>query len=178
MATQALQERTGAITFKGEPKTLVGPELRTGGPLPGFTLSGSDLKPVTPGALTEKGVALLIVVPSLDTGVCSLESKTFNDRIGELPEGVTAYVVSRDLPFAMGRWANDQGGVKLQMLSDYRDHSFGRATGLEIKELGLLARAVIVVGRDGRVSYLQLVHEVTEQPSYDDAIAAARAAAS
>lgn len=180
MATEAVQERAGAVTFKGEPKTLVGPELREGQPLPAFTVTSGDLKPVTPQTLTAGGTraAMLIVVPSLDTGVCSLESKTFNGRIGELPEGVTAYVVSRDLPFAMGRWAKEQGDVKLQMLSDYRDHSFGRATGLEIKELGLLARAVIVVGRDGRVRYVQLVRETTQEPNYDEAIAAARAAAS
>ncbi len=178
MATQALEERAGAITFKGEPKTLVGRALREGDALPQFTLVGADLQPVSPRALTAKGAAMLVVVPSLDTGVCSLESKTFNARIGELPAGVTAYVVSRDLPFAMARWAKEQGDMKLQMLSDYLDHSFGRATGLEIKELGLLARAVIVVGKDGRVRSVQLVHEVAQEPNYDDAIAAARAAAS
>lgn len=180
MATQALQERTGAVTFKGESKTLVGPELRVGEPLPQFTLVGADLQPVTPQKVTGGGTraALLIVVPSLDTGVCSLESKTFNARFGELPEGVAAYVVSRDLPFAMARWAKEQGDVKLQMLSDYLDHSFGRATGLEIKELGLLARAIVAVGKDGRVRYVQLVREVAQEPNYDEAIAAARDAAS
>jgi thiol peroxidase len=177
MTTQVVTERPGAVTFKGEPKTLVGPELRAGDPLPQFTLVGADLQPVTPQRLTEgKRAALLIVVPSLDTGVCSLESKTFNARVGELPEGVTAYVVSRDLPFAQARWAKEQGDVRLQMLSDYLDHSFGRATGLEIKELGLLARAVIVAGSDGRVRYVQLVREVAQEPNYDEAIAAARSA--
>ncbi|HUY40197.1 MAG TPA: thiol peroxidase [Candidatus Dormibacteraeota bacterium] len=177
MTTHVVTERPGAVTFKGEPKTLVGPELRVGDPLPQFTLVGADLQPVTPQRLSEgKRAALLIVVPSLDTGVCSLESKTFNARVGELPEGVTAYVVSRDLPFAQARWAKEQGDVRLQMLSDYLDHSFGRATGLEIKELGLLARAVIVVGSEGRVRYVQLVREVAQEPNYDEAIAAARSA--
>lgn len=180
MATELLQERLGAVTFKGTPKTLVGPELRVGDPLSTFTLHGSDLSAWTPQALTDGGkrAALLIVVPSLDTQVCSLESNKFNARLGELPEGVWAYVVSRDLPFAMKRWKHAQDGVSLlQMLSDYKDHSFGRNTGLEIKELGLLARAVIVVGKDGRVKYYQLVKEVTEEPNYDAAIAAARSAA-
>ncbi len=177
MTAHVLTERSGAVTFKGEPKTLVGSELRGGDPLPQFTLVGTDLQPVTSQRLTgEKHAALLIVVPSLDTGVCSLESKTFNARIGELPEGVSAFVVSRDLPFAQARWAKEQGDVRLQMLSDYLDHSFGRATGLEIKELGLLARAVIVVGSDGRVRYVQLVREVAHEPNYDEAIAAARSA--
>jgi thiol peroxidase len=180
MATQLLQERAGAVTFKGSPKTLVGPELRVGDPLPDFTLSAGDLQAVTPQTLTGGGkrAALLIVVPSLDTSVCSLESKKFDARVGELPEGVWAYVVSRDLPFAMQRWKHAQEGVKvLQMLSDYKDHSFGRATGLEIKELGLLARAVLVIGKDGGVRYVQLVREVTDEPNYDEAIAAARSAA-
>ncbi|MGH7736312.1 MAG: thiol peroxidase [Candidatus Tyrphobacter sp.] len=177
MATQALSERTGAITFKGEAKTLVGSELRVGDALPEFTLVGGDLSPVTPKTLAQRGAGLLIVVPSLDTGVCSLEAKTFDGRLGELPAGVTAYVVSRDLPFAQGRWGKEHG-AKLTMLSDYLNHSFGRATGLEIKELGLLARALVVFGGDGRVTYVQLVREVTQEPNYDEAIAAARDAAS
>jgi thioredoxin-dependent peroxiredoxin len=180
VTTQALQERSGAIAFKGELKTLVGPELRAGDALPEFTLVDADLRHVTPRQLTDGGAraAMLIVVPSLDTGVCSLESKTFNARLGELPEGVTAYVVSRDMIFAMKRWAQEQGDVRLVMLSDAFDHSFGRATGLEIKELGFLARAVVVLGKNGRVSYVQLVPEVTQEPNYDEALAAARSAAS
>jgi len=180
MTTQALQERTGAIAFKGEAKTLVGPELRAGDALPEFTLVDVDGKHVTPRQLTDGGsrAALLIVVPSLDTSVCSLESKTFNGRLGELPDGVAAYVVSRDMRFAMKRWAEAQGDVRLVMLSDAFDHSFGRATGLEIKEFGFLARAVLVVGKDGRIAYLQLVPEVTQEPNYDEALAAARSAAS
>ncbi len=177
MATQLLQERPGAVTFKGSPKTLVGPELHVGDPLPEFTLVGTKLDEHTPRTLTDNGkrAALLIVVPSLDTSVCSLESNKFNARLEEVPEGVWAYVVSRDLPFAMQRWKHAQEGVKLlQMLSDYKDHSFGRSTGLEIKELGLLARAVLVVGRDGRVRYEELVTEVASEPNYDEAIAAAR----
>ncbi len=178
MVTGELKERAGAVTFKGEPKTLVGPELHVGDALPSFRLSAADLSTVTPETLTDGGkrAALLIVVPSLDTSVCSLESQTFNARIGELPAGVVAFVVSRDLPFAMGRWAKEQGDVKLQMLSDYRDHSFGRNMGLEIEELGLLARAVIVVGKDGRIRYFQLVKEVASEPNYDEAIAAAKSA--
>lgn len=174
----AMHERAGAVTFKGEPKTLVGPELRVGDALPEFTLVAGDLSHVTPTTLTDGGkrAALLIVVPSLDTSVCALESKTFNSRIGELPIGITAYVVSRDLPFAMARWAKEQGDIRLQMLSDYKHHSFGRSTGLEIKELGLLARAILVIGKDGRVAYKQLVPEVAQEPNYDEALAAAKKA--
>lgn len=180
MTTQALQERAGAVTFKGEQKTLVGQELRVGDSLPEFTLVDGDGRHVTPRQLTDGGsrAALLIIVPSLDTGVCSTESKTFNARIGELPDGVAAYVISRDMRFAQKRWAEAQGDVRLAMLSDAFNHSFGKATGLEIKELGFLARTVVVVGRDGRIAYMQLVPEVTQEPNYDEAIAAARNAAS
>lgn len=176
MTTQ-VHERHGAVTFKGEKKTLVGPELRAGDPLPDFTVAAADLRPVTPRDITAGGTraALLIVVPSLDTGVCALESKTFGARLNELPEGIAAYVVSRDMPFAQKRWKEAEGS-KLEMLSDYKDHSFGRSTGLEIKELGFLARAVIVVGGDNVVRYLQLVPEVAQEPNYDEAIAAARGA--
>jgi thiol peroxidase len=178
LTTQVLQEHPGAVTFRGEAKTLVGPELHVGDQLPAFTVFDASLKPVTPLTLTNGGKegALLIIVPSLDTNVCSLESKTFNGRIGELG-GLSVYVVSRDLPFAQTRWAKEQGDMKLMMLSDYYDHSFGRNTGLEIKELGLLARAILVIGGDGRVKYRQLVREVAEEPEYDEAIAAAKAVA-
>jgi len=179
MTTQAVPERAGAITFKGEPKTLTGSQVKTGDAAPDFHLAAGDLSVATLDTVLDGGKrgALLIVVPSLDTGVCSLESQKFNARIGELPDGVVAYVVSRDLPFAMARWAKERGDVTLQMLSDYRDHSFGRNYGLEIKELGLLARAVLLIGKDRHVKYVQLVSEVTNEPNYDEAIAAAKSAA-
>ena len=104
MTTQNVQERTGLVTFKGNPMTLLGPALQTGAPAPEFSLTASDMATMTLESLVDGGnrAAMLIVVPSLDTSVCSLESQTFNRRLGELPAGVTAYVVSVDLPFAHG----------------------------------------------------------------------------
>jgi thioredoxin-dependent peroxiredoxin len=180
MATQEATQRSGAVTFRGTPMTLVGPELTAGAPAPDFTLTGSDLAPVTLETLVDGGkrAALLIVVPSLDTPVCSLESQTFNKRLSELPDGVAPFVVSMDLPFAMTRWSGAQeDDIKLGMLSDYRDHSFGPAYGLLISELGILARAIVVVGKDKTVTYYNLVKEVADQPNYDDALKAAAAAA-
>ena len=177
--TSNLQERAGAITFKGKPMTLLGPELGAGDAAPDFHLTGGDLSLVNLDAATKGGTeaALLIVVPSLDTGVCSLESQKFNARIDELPAGVNASVVSMDLPFAMARWAGAQeSGNRLGMLSDYRDHSFGLNYGLLIGELGLLARAIVVVGRDKTIRYLQIVAEVASEPNYDEALAAAKSA--
>lgn len=179
MTVDRVQERAGAVTFKGKPMTLLGPELHAGDPAPEFTLTAADLSTVTPEALLDEGrrAALLVVVPSLDTPVCSLESQKFNGRLGELPEGVVAAVVSMDLPFAQGRWCGAQGDVKLQMLSDYRDRSFGTNYGLTIAELGLLARAIVVIGKDRTISYVQIVREVADEPDYDAALEAAAAAA-
>jgi thiol peroxidase len=167
------------ITFKGTPMTLTGPQLRAGAPAPDFALTAGDLSTVTPDMLLDEGkrAAMLIVVPSLDTSVCSLESQTFNSRLGELPPNVSAAVVSMDLPFAQARWSGAQGDVKLQMLSDYRDRSFGKNYGLLIEELGLLARAIVVIGKDRTVSYVQIVPEVASEPDYDAALKAAAAAA-
>jgi thioredoxin-dependent peroxiredoxin len=175
MTTQDLQQRAGAITFKGNPMTLLGPALKAGDAAPDFHLTGGDLGVVNLDKALGGGAnaAMFIVVPSLDTSVCSLESKTFNTRAGELPAGVKTFVVSMDLPFAQGRWCGAEGDVKLGMLSDYRDHSFGLNYGLLIGELGLLARAVVVVGKDRKISYVQIVPEVASEPDYDAAIAAA-----
>lgn len=167
------------LLFKGKPVTLLGPELHAGDPAPAFTLTAGDLSTVTPEILLDEGrnAAMLIVVPSLDTSVCSLESQKFNARLGELPQGVRAAVVSLDLPFAQARWCGAQGDVKLEMLSDYRDHSFGRNYGLLIEELGLLARAIVVIGKDRTVKYVQIVPDVANEPDYDAALKAAAAAA-
>lgn len=167
------------VTFKGQPMTLSGPELHAGDPAPTFTLTAGDLSSTTVDTLVDEGrrAAMLIVVPSLDTNVCSLESKKFNSRLSELPEDVTAAVVSMDLPFAQARWCGAEGDIKLQMLSDYRDHSFGNNYGLLIKELGLLARAIVVIGKDKTIRYVQIVPEIAQEPDYDAALKAAALAA-
>lgn len=179
MTTQNLQERSGIITFKGKPMTLLGPALKAGDAAPDFHLTGADLGVVNlDGALGGGShAAMFVAVPSLDTGVCSLESQKFNARIGELPPGVKASVVSMDLPFAQKRWSEAQdGGIALGMYSDYRDHSFALNYGLLIGELGLLSRAIVVVGKDRKIHYVQIVPEVTNEPNYDDALKAAAAA--
>jgi thiol peroxidase len=179
MTTQNLPERAGAVTFKGKPMTLLGPALAAGDAAPDFHLTAGDLSIVTLDTLLDGGkrAAMLIAVPSLDTNVCSLESQTFNKRLGELPESVRASVVSMDLPFAQGRWSGAQESeIRLGLLSDYRDHSFGLNYGLLIGELGLLARSIVVVGKDKRIAYVQIVPEVTNEPDYDAALRAAAAA--
>jgi thioredoxin-dependent peroxiredoxin len=176
MNTQTTTERAGAITFRGAPMTLRGDELHAGDDAPDFTLTAGGLAPFRLADATAGGTraALLITVPSLDTPTCSVETSTFHKRLADLPEGLAAFVVSADLPFAQARWAqtNEAGG--LTYLSDYRDRNFALAYGVAIKELDLLARAVFLIGKDGRIAYVQLVKEVAEEPNYDAVFAAAR----
>ena len=177
MATQTI-ERAGVVTARGNPLTLLGPELKAGDAAPETHLIGKDMKPNTLDDLTGHGTraALLIVVPSLDTPTCAVESRTFNQRLGELPAGVKPYIVSMDLPFAMVRWCGAES-VTIDLLSDYQDHSFGYAYGVRIKENGLLMRAIFVIGKDKRLSYVELVPEISHEPQYDAVINAAQAAA-
>ena len=177
--TQTLEERPGLVTVRGNPLTLAGAPVNVGDTAPDFNVVAADMSRKTLADLTESGTraALFIVVPSLDTGVCSTESHTFNTRINELPDGIRAHVISMDLPFAQARWCGAEGDVKLTMFSDFRDHSFGTNYGVLIKETGLLARSIFVVDRNNKVTYVQIVPELTTEPDYDAAIAAAQAAA-
>jgi thiol peroxidase len=160
------QERTNAVTFKGGPLTLIGPELKAGDKAPDFKLIDTGMKPVT--LADSKGkTRLLSVVPSIDTPVCDLQTKRFNQEASKLPANVAVLTVSMDLPFAQGRWCGLAGADKVQMLSDYREHAFGRAYGVLIKEWQLLSRAVFVIGPDDKVQYAQYVKEVSEHPDYE-----------
>ena len=159
-------ERKGVITFKGGPLTLIGPELKAGDKAPDFKLVDTNLQPVT--LADSKGkTRLLSVVPSIDTPVCDLQTKRFNQEASGFPANVAVLTVSMDLPFAQGRWCGLTGAGKVQMLSDYREHAFGQAYGVLIKELQLLSRAVFVIGPEDTVQYAEYVKEVTEHPDYE-----------
>ena len=177
MATPALEERANVATFHGSPLTLVGPALKAGDRAPDFTLSTKELKPFTLQDALANGTrsALLIVVPSLDTQTCSLETQTFHKRLDELPGNVSAYIISLDLPFAQQRWATANEALQLTYLSDYRENRFGPAYGVLLKELGLLARSIFAVKPDGTLGYVELVKEIGDEPNYDAAFAAVRA---
>jgi thiol peroxidase len=160
------QERDNAAAFKGGPLTLIGPKLKAGDKAPDFKLIDTGLKPVT--LADSKGkTRLLSVVPSIDTPVCDLQTKRFNQEASKFPANVAVITVSMDLPFAQGRWCGLAGAGKVQMLSDYREHAFGQAYGVLIKELELLSRAVFVIGPEDTVQYAEYVKEVTEQPDYE-----------
>jgi thioredoxin-dependent peroxiredoxin len=174
-ATTTTQERTGIATGRGKPLTLLGPELKVGDTAPEVHLSAADLSVKTLDDLSDQGKSaiLLIVVPSLDTPTCSIESQTFNQRIGEL-SGVKPYIVSVDLPFAMTRWATGVEGFKIDVLSDYRDHRFGFDYGIRVKENALLMRSNFLIGTDRKLKYVEIVKEISEQPDYDAVIKAAQ----
>jgi len=168
-------ERKGVITFKGNPLTLVGPEMRKGAPAPDFKVTAGDLSAVTLADYAGK-VKLVSVVPSLDTPVCDLQTRRFNQEVGKIPGDFAALTLSMDLPFAQSRFCAAAGIEKIKVLSDYRDASFGEAYGVLIKELRLLTRAIFVIGRDGKIQYAEYVKEITEHPDYDAALQALKAA--
>ena len=167
------QERTGIITFKGSPMTLLGPDIKEGDKAPDFQVVANDLSPVSLNDSAGK-VRLITALPSLDTPVCDTMGRKFNEQAAELPDDVSVYTVSVDLPFAQKRWCGNAGIEKVQTLSDYQERSFGLNYGLLIKELKLLARAVYVVDRDGKVVYREIVDEVTDEPDYDAALSAVK----
>ncbi len=166
-------ERTGVITIHGNPLTLVGNEVGAGDDAPDVELLDNELNAVRLSSLKGK-VGVLVAVPSLDTAVCDLEARRFNEEAAGLGDGVAVRVISMDLPFAQARWCGAAGVESIQTLSDHRDAAFGLAYGVLIKELRLLARAVFVVDRNGDVAYTQLVEEVTDEPDYDEVLDAVR----
>ncbi|RHW40749.1 thiol peroxidase [Neobacillus notoginsengisoli] len=163
-----------SITFKGNPVTLLGSEVKVGDQAPSFTVLANDLSEVT--LEDSKGqVRLISVVPSLDTGVCDAQTRRFNEEAAKL-DNVKVLTISVDLPFAQKRWCGANGIENVQTLSDHRDLSFGEAFGVAIQELRLLARAVFVVDSNDKVTYVEYVSEATNHPDYDAAIEAAKKA--
>jgi thiol peroxidase len=156
----------------GNPKTLVGPELKAGDKAPEFTALDNSLKPVT---LSDTGhkTRIFSVVPSLDTPVCDMQTKRFNEEAGKLQD-VDIYTVSMDLPFAQKRFCNSFALDNVKMLSDHKDASFGEAYGTLIKDMRILSRAIFVVGADNKLKYVEYVPEVSQHPDYEAALAAAK----
>lgn len=160
------------IKFMGNPITLEGNELKVGDMAPDFTAIDNNMKPVS--LKDTKGVRILSVVPSLDTEVCDLETRTFNSKAAEIPN-VTIYTISMDLPFAQARWCGAHGVDKVITLSDFKDRLVGKNYGTYIKELGLLTRAVFVIDGNNRITFVEYVPEVTSQPNFDKVLEAAKA---
>ena len=168
-------ERPGATTLRGNPYTLIGPEVKAGQKAPDFDVVTDSLQPVS---LEKTGHAVRIfsVVPSLDTPVCDAQTRRFNEEAAKLP-GVDIYTVSMDLPFAQKRWCGAFGIDRIKMLSDHRNGSFGERYGTLIKELRIESRAIFVLDQDNTVKHVEYVKEVADHPNYEAALSAARSLA-
>ena len=168
-------QRTGVTAFRGRPVTLLGPELSPGDTAPDFTLTANDFSPVTLAG-TGRSVRILSVVPSLDTDVCDAQTRRFCAEADSL-DGVSVVTVSADLPFAQRRWCGGAGLASVLTLSDHRDLAFGRAYGVAVAELRVLARAVFVLDAADRLVHVEYVPDSGSHPRYEEALDAARAAA-
>lgn len=152
------------IKFKGNEVTLAGKEIKVGDTAPDFKVIDNDMKELN--LKDTKGVRIFLTVPSIDTPVCDLEVRTFNEKASKLKD-VTVYTVSMDLPFAQKRWCAAHGIENVITASDYKDRLFGKNFGTYIEELGLLTRAAFVVNSDGKITYAEYVQEVANQPNFD-----------
>lgn len=150
-------------TFQGQPMTLKGTQLKEGDKFPEFTAIDMDLKEFS--SSNTKGIRIFLSLPSVDSGVCSVELSKFMSLVAGLPN-VTCYSCSMDLPFALHRWCQINGNKNVKTLSDYKMHSFGNATGTMIEELSLLTRAVFVVDANDVIRHVEYVSEITHEPNY------------
>ena len=169
-----MEVRTGVVTMKGNALTLQGNGIEVGAKAPDFEVLDNELSTVKLSDYAGK-VVIISSVPSLDTPVCDIGTRKFNEEAAHLSADAVVLTISMDLPSAQKRWCGAAGVDNVQTLSDHRDASFARAFGVLIKELRLLARAVFVVDRTGTVRYVQIVDELTREPDYEAAIDAARA---
>ena len=168
-----MEERTGITTFKGNPVTLLGPELKVGDKAPDFLVVDNSLTPVTLASSAGK-TRIISTVPSLDTPVCDTETRRFNQEAAQLSSDVVVLTISLDLPFAQKRWCGAAGIDRVTLLSDYQEHSFGLAYGVLIKELKLLSRSIFVVDASDTITYIQHVPEITTEPDYAAVLEAAK----
>ncbi|SFB77950.1 thiol peroxidase, atypical 2-Cys peroxiredoxin [Brevinema andersonii] len=160
------------ITFQGNPLTVEGTQLQVGDKAPDFSSVKTDLNS---WSLSEvDGVKIISVVPSLDTGVCQIQTRKFSTEAKNLG-GASVITISLDLPFAQARWAGEEGIDNMTIVSDYQNREFALKYGLLIKELKLLSRAVLVLDKDNTVKYVEYLKEITDEPDYSKAVAAAKA---
>jgi len=161
------------VTFKGSPVQLNGTPPAPGQNAPDFKLVANDMSTVTLEDSAGK-VRIISVVPSVDTPTCSIETARFNRELDKLPDDVVGYTVSVDTPFAQARWCGAEGVEKMQLLSDFKGHEFLRDYGVYIEDLGIAARCIFVVDKDGKIASTQLVPEIADEPDYDAVIEKAK----
>jgi thioredoxin-dependent peroxiredoxin len=170
------QERTGTATFKGNPITLIGPEIKAGDKAPDFTVNKSMTEMTHPLTEYSGKIKLISVVPSLDTGTCDAQTRRFNEEASKLGESVVILTISVDTPMAQTRWCGAAGVERVVTRSDYKpERSFGTAYGVLVKELGVLFRSIFVIDANDTVRYVEYLGEMTEHPNYEKAIEAVKA---
>ena len=168
-----MEERTGVTTFKGDPVTLLGPDLKIGDQAPDFQVVDNDLKPISLADFKGK-TKIICAVPSLDTPVCETEVRRFNQEAADLPASIVVLTISLDLPFAQKRWCGGAGIDRVTTLSDYQQRSFGLAYGVLIKELKLLSRSIFVIDGQDKICYVKHVADIAEEPDYAAVLAVAK----
>ncbi|WOH39526.1 thiol peroxidase [Thalassotalea fonticola] len=174
-AEPAVSETVGLVVAGGKPITLLGKQVYVGDQAPNFKVVNDRFSPVTLNDFANKTI-LISVVPSLDTGVCSLQTKRFNEEVANLPEDVAILTISNDLPFAQKRFCSTEGVESLKVLSDSVWRDFGAKYGLIIKDMGLLSRAIFVIDNTGKIAYKELVADISTHPDYDTALNAVKEA--
>jgi len=171
---------TRKVTLRGNPFSLAGSEVKVGQDAPDFTALDNNLQPVRLSDAKGKKVVILSSVPSVDTPVCDTETRRFNKEASALGEGIEVWTISMDLPFAQKRWCGAAGVDRVKTLSDFRERAFGQNYGVVLQDgplAGVDARAVFVVGKDGKVKHVEYVSEIANEPNYEAALNAAKAAA-
>ncbi len=168
-----MTKRKDIVTFKGNPLTLVDNPVKVGDTAPDAEVLANDLSAVKLSSFRGK-ICVICSVPSLDTPVCDIQTRKFNEQAASLGDDVVVLTISMDLPFAQKRWCGSANVVNVQTLSDHRTAEFGNAFGVLIKELRLLARTVFVVDKEGVIRYIQIVDEITNEPDYEAALTAVK----
>lgn len=166
-----MAERT--VTLKGNPLKLAGSEPKLGSKAPDFSVVANDLSKASLSDVQKGKTLLIAAVPSIDTPVCDQECRRWSEEVANLPENVRVVTISCDLPFAQKRWCTE-ADCNVDCYSDHRDTSFGKAYGVLIEDLRILARSIFVISPDGALRYKEIVPEVAEHPNYEAAIAAAK----
>ena len=164
-----MERRENAVTSGGVPVTLLGKEIKVGDKAPEFTALKTDNSKIGLEDLKNK-IKIISVVPSVDTGVCEIQTISFNEKAAELGEDVVVITISMDLPFAQKRFCGAHGINDSIVMSDHKDASFGLNYGFLMEETRLLARGVVIVDKEGIVQYVEYVSEASNHPDYDRAI--------
>lgn len=171
ISNTSLPENTGLVKAGDKLVTLLGHQVSIGDNAPNFKVVDEQFSPVQ---LTDfaNNTILISVVPSLDTGVCSLQTKRFNEEASSQPNNITLLTISNDLPFAQKRFCKNEHVDKIKVLSDSVWRDFGSKYGLIIKDMGLLTRAIFIIAPDGKIAYKELVSDISQHPNYEQALTA------